>query len=124
MTQNGFLKTISSNSIKLQTLIKICEYFDTSINFFFNESNFNYIGDPNIKERVKLLKEVIKSKDETIEQLKFRIEEMKGEHDITFPNEVKFTSLPHTKVPSEFVSMFELRMMRVRDYYNVNSIKL
>ncbi len=92
MSETGFHQALSRETLSLAVYEKICELIGVSPSIFFEESsplmiqvNNNRVGNGNsvtlastevkaIKQRIKDLEEIVRSKDETIASLRTQIE--------------------------------------------------
>ena len=83
ITPNGLQHIFNKNDLKVSTLVQIASFLQVPIQVFFDESaKANHAASANT-EQTELLKQLLASKDETIEQLKLRIQELKGESNAT-----------------------------------------
>lgn len=77
LTPNGLQGAFKANDIRISMLIKICNELNMDIQSFFDPEYISDDDRPSLKHENDLLKRLLESKDETIQQLKLRIQEMK-----------------------------------------------
>lgn len=69
MTEAGLQRIFRENTTSIDSIERLCRYFDVPVSFFFEESSWDQYLD------VNKVKDQLRQKDETIEALKQRLNE-------------------------------------------------